>query len=136
MVDEAKRAGIKRIVKVSVFGAAEESFTFARWHRGGGEAHRSLRPGLDVPAAGRLHAELLQLHGRHHPQGGDLLHGDGTEGRGAHIDARDIGAVAARVLTGTGHEGKAYELTGSEAHQLRRGGAGSCPRPSAGRSST
>ena len=31
------------------------------------------------------------------------------------IDARDIGAVAAEVLTGRGHEGKAYTLTGPEA---------------------
>ena len=34
MVDEAKRAGVQRIVKLSVYGAAEEAFTFARWHRG------------------------------------------------------------------------------------------------------
>jgi nucleoside-diphosphate-sugar epimerase len=35
--------------------------------------------------------------------------------RTAFIDARDIGAVAARVLTEDGHEGQAYSLTGSEA---------------------
>ena len=34
VVDEAKRAGVKRIVKLSVNGAAEEAFTFAQWHRG------------------------------------------------------------------------------------------------------
>jgi uncharacterized protein YbjT (DUF2867 family) len=37
------------------------------------------------------------------------------------IDVRDIGAVAARVLTEPGHEGKAYALTGGEAldyHQV------------------
>src|SRR5437762_13592806 len=33
VVDEAKRAGVKRVVKLSVFGAEEEGFTFARWHR-------------------------------------------------------------------------------------------------------
>src|SRR5207247_9504865 len=33
----------------------------------------------------------------------------------SHIDARDIGAVGARVLTEKGHEGKAYELTGPAA---------------------
>ncbi len=38
-------------------------------------------------------------------------------GRGAtsFIDVRDIGAVAARTLTEPGHEGQAYELTGTEA---------------------
>ena len=30
----------------------------------------------------------------------------------SHVDARDIGDVAARVLTEAGHEGKAYTLTG------------------------
>ena len=32
VVDEAKRAGVKRIVKLSVNGADKEAFTFARWH--------------------------------------------------------------------------------------------------------
>ena len=35
------------------------------------------------------------------------------------IDARDIGEVAAKVLTGEGHEGKVYTLTGPAAHFLR-----------------
>src|SRR4030095_9048216 len=34
VVDEAKRAGVKRVVKLSVNGAANEAFTFAKWHRG------------------------------------------------------------------------------------------------------
>ncbi len=36
----------------------------------------------------------------------------------SHIDARDIARVAARVLTEPGHEGKAYDLSGPEAHTL------------------
>ena len=37
------------------------------------------------------------------------------EGRIAMIDPRDVGAVAASVLTGTGHEGRTYRLTGAAA---------------------
>jgi uncharacterized protein YbjT (DUF2867 family) len=37
--------------------------------------------------------------------------GDGTTGM---ADARDIGAVCAEVLTGNGHTGKSYEITGPE----------------------
>jgi len=37
--------------------------------------------------------------------------GNGTTGM---ADARDIGAVCAEVLTGTGHAGKSYEITGPE----------------------
>ena len=33
----------------------------------------------------------------------------------SHIDARDIARVAAVVLTGSGHEGKAYQLSGPQA---------------------
>ncbi|GAB1484269.1 NmrA family NAD(P)-binding protein [Treponema sp.] len=36
------------------------------------------------------------------------------KGRTNFIDARDIGEVAAKVLVENGHEGKAYELTGSD----------------------
>jgi uncharacterized protein YbjT (DUF2867 family) len=37
------------------------------------------------------------------------------EGRVAMIDPRDVGAVAAAVLTGSGHAGRTYELTGPAA---------------------
>ena len=39
-------------------------------------------------------------------------------GRHADVDARDVGEVAARVLTESGHEGRAYELTGREAYSF------------------
>ena len=37
------------------------------------------------------------------------------ETRVSYIDTRDVAAVAARVLTSPGHQGKAYALTGPEA---------------------
>jgi uncharacterized protein YbjT (DUF2867 family) len=36
------------------------------------------------------------------------------------IDPRDVGAVAATVLTGAGHEGRTYRLTGPEAIGYRQ----------------
>jgi nucleoside-diphosphate-sugar epimerase len=36
------------------------------------------------------------------------------DGRVAMVDARDVAAVAAAVLTGRGHEGKTYAVTGGE----------------------
>jgi uncharacterized protein YbjT (DUF2867 family) len=36
-------------------------------------------------------------------------------GKAGFVDVRDIAAVAARVLTETGHGGRAYEITGPEA---------------------
>jgi uncharacterized protein YbjT (DUF2867 family) len=41
------------------------------------------------------------------------------DGRIAMIDPRDVGAVAAAVLTGDGHDGRTYELTGPEAVTYR-----------------
>src|SRR5262249_45629900 len=33
VVKAAKAAGVKRVVKLSAWGAAEEAFSFAKWHR-------------------------------------------------------------------------------------------------------
>ena len=115
VVDEAKRAGIQRIVKVSVFGAAEEGFTFARWHRAV-EKHieASGVPWTFLRPAGFMQ-NFFNYMGETIRKESAFYTASGTTGAGAHIDARDIGAVAARVLTGKGHEGKAYDLTGPEA---------------------
>ena len=41
-----------------------------------------------------------------------VIRGTQGDGRVAWIDARDVAAVAAEVLLGRGHDGKAYEITG------------------------
>ena len=43
-----------------------------------------------------------------------ILPAPAGEGKISMIDPRDIGAVAATVLTGSGHEGRTYRLTGPE----------------------
>jgi uncharacterized protein YbjT (DUF2867 family) len=44
-----------------------------------------------------------------------VLPAPAADGRIAMIDPRDVGAVAAAVLTGTGHRGRTYRLTGPAA---------------------
>ena len=114
VVDEAKRAGVKKIVKLSVNGAAEEAFTFARWHRavekhieGSGLGWTFLRPSGFMQNFDNYMGDTIRKQGAFYTA-------TGPRGAGAHIDARDIGAAAAAVLTG-GHEKKAYELTGPRA---------------------
>jgi uncharacterized protein YbjT (DUF2867 family) len=114
VVDAAKRAGVKRIVKLSVNNAHKEGFTFARWHRaiekhieGSGLAWTFLRPAGFMQNFFNYMGESIRTQSAFYTAAGG--------GAGAHIDARDIGAVAALVLTGNGHEGQAYELTGGEA---------------------
>lgn len=49
-----------------------------------------------------------------------ILPAPAGEGRIAMIDSRDVGAVAAVVLTGSGHAGRTYRLTGPEAIDYRQ----------------
>jgi uncharacterized protein YbjT (DUF2867 family) len=114
VVDEAKRAGVQRIVKLSVYGASREGFTFARWHRAvekhieaSGVAWTFLRPSGFMQNFFNCMGETIRKQSAFYTA-------SGATGSGAHIDARDIGAAAARVLTGEGHDGKAYELTGPQ----------------------
>jgi NAD(P)H dehydrogenase (quinone) len=47
---------------------------------------------------------------------GGKLYTNAGEGRLASVSRRDCARVAAAVLTGSGHEGKTYDVTGPEAH--------------------
>lgn len=114
VVDEAKRAGVKRVVKLSVLRAAEEGFTFARWHRAveqhieaSGLAWTFLRPSSFMQNMVNYEGETIRSQSAIYASAGD--------GAVGHIDARDIGSVGVRVLTEKGHDGKAYDLTGPAA---------------------
>ncbi|MET0552237.1 MAG: SDR family oxidoreductase [Vicinamibacteria bacterium] len=114
VVDEAKRAGVKRVVKLSVIGAPEGRFQVARWHRpveqyveASGLAWTHLRPNGFMQNLFNYKGDTLR--------GQSALYAAVGDAAVSHVDARDIGAAAARVLTEGGHEGKAYDLTGPAA---------------------
>ena len=113
-VEAAERAGVRHVVKLSAFIANPDSpLRFGRTH-GEGERHLEesalswtfLRPNSymqntlsnawSIASERRLYSPVL-------------------DAKVALIDSRDVAAVAARVLTEEGHEGKVYELTGPEA---------------------
>lgn len=113
-VEAAKRAGVRRVVKVSAVGAdVDAPEGFGKWHgqaeeflKASGLGWTILRPNFFMQnLLGQAHAIATQ--GAIYQPGGDA--------RASLIDARDIASVAARALTGEGHEGKTYTLTGSEA---------------------
>jgi uncharacterized protein YbjT (DUF2867 family) len=113
-VREAAKAGVKRIVKLSVWEAGAPGFTFGAWHRGieqaieqSGLAWTFLRPNGFMQNVINYMGQTIKGQGAMYSSVGDA--------RISHIDARDIGAVAARVLTEAGHEGKAYDLSGPAA---------------------
>jgi uncharacterized protein YbjT (DUF2867 family) len=111
VVRAAKAAGVRRIIKQSVWGAAGESFSFARWHRPveraieeSGLEWTFLRPNGFMQNFVNFMAATIREQGAFYLPTGDS--------RVSHVDVRDIARVAAHVLTEPGHAGKAYELSG------------------------
>ncbi len=114
VVEEAKKAGVGHIVKLSVLGAPAEKLTFARWHRAvekaiekSGVVYTFLRANEFMQNFVNYHAEPIRSQG--------AIYLPARDARISMIDVRDIAAVAVEALTELGHEGKAYDLTGPEA---------------------
>lgn len=112
VVEAAVRAGRPHLVKISVWGAPTAEFTFGRPHRAIEGLVRSsslpwtfLRPN-DYMQNILASAPSIAATGVHaFPEGGPV----------SAVHVGDVARAAAAVLTGAGHEGKAYELTGPEA---------------------
>ncbi|MGH8773124.1 MAG: NAD(P)H-binding protein, partial [Burkholderiales bacterium] len=114
VVNAAQAAGVKRLVKQSIWGAANEQFSLAKMHRAveraveaSGLAWTFLRPNGFMQNFANDMAETIKARG--------AIYQPAADAQISHIDVRDIARVAARVLTSPGHEGKAYELSGPQA---------------------
>jgi len=113
IVTAAQKAQVAHVVKMSVWGAEEEAFVFAKPHRAvekqilaSGLPYTFLRPtGFMQNMLGN--APTIKSQGAFYAPHGDA--------RVAEIDFRDIAKVAAIALTEEGHLGKAYDLTGGVA---------------------
>lgn len=113
-LDEAKQSGIRHIVKLSQFAASTESpVRFLRYHaaveqkiQASGMDYTFLRPNLYMQGLLGFR-QLIASQGKFFAAIGDA--------RISAIDVRDLAAVAAEALTGTGHKNKIYDLTGPEA---------------------
>lgn len=111
----AKRAGVKHIVRLSVFGCDfEPGIALGRSHfaiekdiRASGIPWTFLRPSSFMQ-------NFVNYYGCDPSKDSQIFLPHG-EGKANWVDARDVGAVAAKVLTTPGHEGKVYNLTGPEA---------------------
>lgn len=113
-IEASKRAGVRRVVKFSAFGAdADAPEGFGKWHgqaedylKQSGLAWTMLQPNFFMQnLLGQ--AQQIAAEGRIYQPVGDA--------KASFIDVRDIAAVAARALVEDGHEGKSYVLTGPEA---------------------
>jgi len=120
-VDAAVDAEVQRIVYLSFMAAAPQAtFTFSRDHFA--TEQRIRRTGL----AFTFLRSSLYLDFLANMCGADgVIRGPAGKGRVAPVARDDVAAVAVAVLTGTGHDGRTYDLTGPErltmseiAHQL------------------
>lgn len=110
-VDAAVGAGVARIAFLSLQGVERNPVVpHARVEaklREGPLGWTMLRPSFFMQNLSQQHrADIRDL--------GEIVVPAGR-GRTSFVDARDVGAVAAVVLSGAGHEGRAYELTGRDA---------------------
>ena len=112
-IEAAKRAGVKHVVKFSAMGADVNSpLTLGRWHgqtekqlEQSGMAYTHLRPNQFMQNFLGFAPSIARQGVFYAPMKG---------ARSSLVDVRDIAAVAAAVLTGAGHEGKTYGITGPE----------------------
>ena len=114
VVDACRDHGIKHLVQNSALGAGVYHKSFPRWHhmveervRASGIPATILRPESFMQNIANFFAGTIRSDRAFYAAGGDAPIG--------FVDVRDVGAVAARVLTTEGHTGKTYTLTGAEA---------------------
>ena len=111
--DLAKEAGVKHLVKMSSMEAVPDAQTpIPRGHWAAEEYIRASGLEWTMVKPNFFMQNLLASAGMIKEQRKfSLPMGDGTTGM---ADTRDIGAVCAEVLTGDGHGGQSYEITGPE----------------------
>jgi uncharacterized protein YbjT (DUF2867 family) len=111
LADAARRAGVGRVVKLSVYGAGAEDGHYG-WHDeaeaaviGTGIDHTILRPGRFMSNA---------LHWAAMIRRGDDVHIPFATRPAASIDPADIAAIAVDALTTGAHRNTAHRLSGPE----------------------
>jgi uncharacterized protein YbjT (DUF2867 family) len=114
LVKEAKKAGVKYIVRLSAMGAEiEPGITLGRWHRevekaieGSGIPYTILRPNGFMQNYANFMGQTIKTQSAFYLPLGDS--------KTSYVDTRDIASVSVEALTKSGHEGKVYNITGPE----------------------
>ena len=114
-VEAAKQAQVKHIVRQSALGAtAHVNITLSKWQHEveniiekSGIPFTFLRPNSFMQNYANALGRMIKTE--------SAFYLPLENAKVSLVDIRDIAAVAVAVLTQKGHEGKAYEITGSEA---------------------
>src|SRR5215469_3813557 len=113
--EEARKAGIHSIVKQSEIGADPQSFSPLLQQHGRAEAairtsgvpYTILRTLYFMQNFGPMYAQSIRTSG--------MICAPLDDAQISYVDAHDVGAVAAQLLTEEGHQDQQYEVTGPEA---------------------
>lgn len=117
IIDAAKRARVKHVVKHSGYGAHAQGVTeIARRHAAGDEHLRNSGLSYTILQPNSYMQNLLWQAGSIQQQGAIYLPlGDAKQ---SVVDVGDIAAVAVKVLTEPGHDKKTYVLSGPQSLSL------------------
>jgi uncharacterized protein YbjT (DUF2867 family) len=110
VIDYAAENGVEQIAFLSLMGVEEKSYVphykVEQFMKESGVPYTFLRAGFFMQNLDTTHrADIVEYDDIFIPAG---------NAKTAFVDARDLGAVAAHVLTTPGHKDKAYDLTGKE----------------------
>jgi uncharacterized protein YbjT (DUF2867 family) len=112
VIDAAKNARIRHLVKLSALGGRKA--IFPSLHRqseekieASGIPYSFIRPNGFMQNFVTYNTVTIKSQ--------NAFYGCQGEGAVSHVDIRDVAAAIVAVLSGSGHEGKAYPLTGPEA---------------------
>jgi uncharacterized protein YbjT (DUF2867 family) len=111
LLAEAKRVGVKRVVKLSGKITDRNIVGFSQWNR---DAERRIRESGISYTILRANYFMQNLFGNAEQIRQGAFTNSPAAKRIALIDARDIAAVAVAALTEDGHAGKTYDLNGPE----------------------
>jgi uncharacterized protein YbjT (DUF2867 family) len=112
VVRECARAGVGHIVKLSALGGRES--IFPSLHRDAEEAIEASRVPYTFLRANGFMQNVATYNGNAIRRQG-VFYGAQGDGAVSVVDVRDIAAAAVAALSGRGHEGRAYALTGPRA---------------------
>lgn len=113
-VEAARQSGVAHLVKLSQIHADKDSpVRFLRYHaaveaaiQASGIAYTFLRPNLYMQGLLSFRSTIKDKNAFYAAAG---------DAKVSMVDVRDIAEVAVAALTGPGHEGKTYDLTGPQA---------------------